>query len=96
REPLAECMRVRDLGIDTRSDTEILAHAATEGFIVLSHDVNTMTAAAYARVAAGEPMGGLLLVHQRNAVGPIIEDLVLIAVASEADEWTNQVRYLPL
>src|SRR5262249_31646256 len=42
REPLAECMRVRDLGLDARSDAEILAHAATQGFVVLSHDVNTM------------------------------------------------------
>ncbi len=96
REVLAECVRVRDVGLDARSDTEILAYAATQGFIVLSHDVNTMTAAAYARVAAGEPMGGLLLAHQRDAVGPIIEDLVIITVASEAEDWANQVRYLPL
>jgi hypothetical protein len=89
-------VRVRDAGLDTRSDAEILTYAATHGFIVLSHDINTMTAAAYARVAAGEPMGGLLLAHQRDPVGPIIEDLVMITVASEAQEWTNQVRYLPL
>jgi hypothetical protein len=96
REPLIECVRVHDLGLDTQSDLEILAYAATNGFIVLSHDVNTMTAAAYARMAAGEPMGGLLLAHQRDPVGPIIEDLVLITVASEAEEWTSQVRYLPV
>jgi hypothetical protein len=87
-------VRVRDVGLDTRSDAEILTYAATHGFIVLSHDIKK--AAAYARVAAGEPMGGLLLAHQRDPVGPIIEDLLMITVASEAQEWTNQVRYLPL
>jgi hypothetical protein len=96
REPLVECVRVRTLGLDARIDPEILAYAATQGFIVLSHDVNTMTAAAYARVATGEPMAGLFLAHQPDPVGPIIEDLVLIALASAAQDWANQVRYLPL
>jgi hypothetical protein len=55
-----------------------------------------MTAAAYARVAAAQPMNGLLLAHQRDPVAVIIEDLILIAVASEAGDWTNQVCFLPL
>lgn len=41
-------------------------------------------------------MNGLFLVHQRNPAGPVIEDLVLIWADSEAEEWAQQVRFLPL
>jgi hypothetical protein len=96
REPGLECVRVRDIGLQNRSDSEILDYAAAHGFIVVSHDVNTMTAAAYTRVAAAQPMNGLLLANQRDPVAEIIEDLILIAVATEAGDWTNQVCFLPL
>ena len=95
-EPAAEVLRVREVGLEARPDAEVLAYAAAEGWIVLSHDVNTMSAAAFARLAGGEPLNGLLLVHQRSPIAPVIEDLVLIWASSEAEEWAGQVRYLPL
>ena len=55
-----------------------------------------MSADAYARVGAGEPMAGLLLAHQRTPLAPIIEDLHLIWASSEAEEWVNRVEFLPL
>jgi hypothetical protein len=55
-----------------------------------------MTAAAFERIAAGEVMNGLLLAHQRDPVGGVIDSLVLIWQASEAEEWAGQVAYLPL
>ena len=47
REPALEFIRARDVGMSDRSDTEVLAYAAQQGFIVVSHDVNTMTNAAF-------------------------------------------------
>jgi len=41
-------------------------------------------------------MPGLLLARQRRPIGPIIDDLLLIWAASEAEEWHNVVRFLPL
>jgi Domain of unknown function (DUF5615) len=96
REPAVEFLRARELGIEERSDTEVLAHAAAGSWIVVSHDVNTMTAAANARLATGQPLAGLLLVHQRDPIAPIIDDLILIWATTEAEEWANQVRFLPL
>jgi hypothetical protein len=55
-----------------------------------------MPAAASARLAAGQSLAGLLLVRQRDAIGPIIDELVLIWASSDADEWRDQVRFLPL
>jgi hypothetical protein len=96
REPTIEIVRVREVACHERQDAEVLAYAATQQLITLSHDVNTMPAAAYSRMAAGQTMPGLLLVQQRHPYRQTIEDLVLIAVASEAEEWINQVRFLPL
>src|SRR5271165_6218050 len=95
REPAAEFARLRDLGLATRSDPEVLDFAARENWIVVSHDVNTMREAACACLATGLPMNGLLLSHQRTPISPIIESLVLIWAASEAAEWAGRVDFLP-
>ena len=58
--------------------------------------MNTMPAAAYARLVAGKTIAGLLMVQQTDPVGVIIENLLLIWSASEAEEWNNQVCFLPL
>jgi Domain of unknown function (DUF5615) len=96
REPGMEFSRLRDLGLATRSDPEVLEFADKENWIVVSHDVNTMREVACTRLGAGLSMGGLLLVHQRTGVSPIIESLLLIWAASAAEEWAGQVEFLPI
>lgn len=96
REPAAEFARLRDLGLVTWSDAEVLEFAAAENWIVVSHDVNTMRDAAYNRLKAGLVMHGLLLASQRSSMSSIIESLLLIWAASEAEEWTGQIEFLPL
>ena len=48
----------RDHGMNMLPDAEILAYAAREGLLVVSHDVNTMPAAAFARLSAGGSFPG--------------------------------------
>jgi hypothetical protein len=96
-----ESQRLKSCGFEKsvsheRPDAEVLAYAAAHQLITLSHDVNTMPAAAYARMAVGQTMHGLVLVRQRSPYRRAIEDLVMIAMASEAEEWINMVRFLPL
>lgn len=88
--------RVREVGLYNRPDEDILDYAAQHGFIVVSHDVNTLPAAAYARLAAGNKIAGLLMVQQTHPISTIIDNLLLIWSASEAEEWENQVYFLPL
>src|SRR5207249_3690661 len=95
RAPSADFSRVREIGLHDRPDAEVLEYAVARGFIVVSHDVNTMPAAAYERLAAGKPIAGLLMVQQTSSIGLIIENLLLIWSASEAEEWENQVCFLP-
>jgi predicted nuclease of predicted toxin-antitoxin system len=95
REPIIEFVRARDAGMADRPDVEILEFAAEQDLLVVSHDVNTMPGHAYARLAAGQPMPGLLMIQQMDPVREVIDDLVLIWAASEAQEWSGQVRFLP-
>ncbi len=83
REPTAECARVRDFGMGDASDDAILEYAARQGWLVVSHDVNTMPAAAFARQAKGRAMAGLFMVPQSEPIRAVIESLLLIWSASE-------------
>jgi len=94
-EPAVETLHVRDVGLASAPDEQVLAYAAAGGWIVVSHDVSTMTAAAYMRVVAGEPMSGLFIAAQEAALSPTIDTLLVVWAASEAEEWHDQVRYLP-
>jgi predicted nuclease of predicted toxin-antitoxin system len=96
RDPRIEFLHVRDVGPPDLSDPDILEWAAQHGYLLVTHDVNTMTFHANARLRDGRPLAGLLLVHQLQPVAPVIESLLLIAGASEAEEWVDQVRFLPL
>jgi hypothetical protein len=96
REPAVEFARLREFGLERLPDTDVLRFAAREGWVVVSHDVNSMTAAAFSLLAANEPIAGLLLVHQADGIAPVLDSLVLIWSASEAEEWLGLVEILPL
>ena len=94
-EPTTEFFRVRDIEMSESSDEDILGYAERETLLVVSHDVNTMPAAAYARLTAGESFPGLFMVQQTLPIRPVIESILLIWSASELEEWTDQVVFLP-
>jgi hypothetical protein len=48
------------------------------------------------RLKAGLPMTGLILVRQAAALGQVIDDLVLLAEATIAEEWEGTIAFLPL
>lgn len=95
QEPAIEIVRLRELGLDRSDDAEVLKYASLHGMAVLSHDVNTMIEVAATRIRDGEPMHGLFVTDQRGPLAPVIESLVVIWVASEAEEWQGRIVYLP-
>jgi predicted nuclease of predicted toxin-antitoxin system len=94
-EPTVEFARLREFGLEELPDIDVLRFAARERSIVVSHDVNSMTATAFAMVAAGEAMHGLLIVHQDRPTAPVIESLLLILSETEAEDWIGRMAYLP-
>jgi len=94
--PSVDLVRVQDIGLVGADDPAILDWAAKQGRVVLTHDVSTMTAHAYERVLAGQPMRGVIEVPRDVAVGRAIDDLALLVECAHEEEFEGQVRYLPL
>jgi Domain of unknown function (DUF5615) len=94
--PAIDMLRVQDIGLSGADDPTVLAWAAQERRIVLTHDVATMITFAYERIQAQLSMPGLFEVSRRVPVGLAIEEVILIADCSLEGEWEGQVRFLPL
>ena len=96
RNPEVDVVRVQDAGLSGADDPAVLAWAAAEGRVLLTHDVATMTRYAYERAVRGEPMPGVFEVARTVPVALAIDDLLLLTEGSLEGEWEGQVRYLPL
>jgi predicted nuclease of predicted toxin-antitoxin system len=96
REPSLDAVRVQDVGLRQADDPTILAWAATEGRVLLTHDARTMIGYAYARVRAGQPMPGVIEVPRNIPTGRAIDELLLVVLGTLEGEMEGQVRYLPL
>jgi hypothetical protein len=96
QQPEIDVVRVQDVGLSGADDPDVLAWAAEEGRVLLTHDVRTITRYAYERVAAELPMPGVFEVSRALPLGQVVADLVLVATCSLPGEWEGQVRYLPL
>src|SRR4051794_27378256 len=82
-------------GHDTCADEELLARANALRRILFTHDVRFRALAEkwqrqiheFAGLIFGSQLGG--------TIGQYVQDLELIAKASEPDEWRNVVQFLP-
>jgi predicted nuclease of predicted toxin-antitoxin system len=77
RMPDLDVARVQDVGLSQATDPAILARAAGERRILLTHDRETVPGFAYQRVRAGEPMAGVFLVSDHMPKGVAIDQLML-------------------
>lgn len=66
---------IREVGLARTKDAGVLEWSARAGYILLTHDVSTMTAAAYQRLKQGLPMAGLVVAPRRMKVGEAVRAL---------------------
>jgi Domain of unknown function (DUF5615) len=102
---IVRAVRHRDSAIDFQTahearlhgvdDDVVLAQAAEEGRLLVSHDYRTMPTHFATFVRTRTSAGGLL-VSQALPLVEVVEDLLLIWEASEAEEWINRFDTLPL
>jgi hypothetical protein len=85
---------IEGLGTGTK-DPALLRWAETNGFSIVTNDRNTMPAHAEDHLRAGNHTGGVFIIRKGFSAREIIEWLILIHEASQAEEWTDQVRYIP-
>jgi predicted nuclease of predicted toxin-antitoxin system len=84
-----------EAGLIGQQDPGVLAIAAREGRVLLTHDVRTMPQH-FASFIGEHTSAGVLLVPQSLTRRHVVEDLLLIWTALEAEEWTDRIMSLPL
>jgi hypothetical protein len=93
--PQADFVRVVDVGLSGAPDDAVLQWAASEDRVVVTHDVNTMLSVGFDRVAAGEPMPGIVAIPQSASIGQVVNDLILIVTCARDDDLRDQIVHLP-
>lgn len=97
-------LRLREVDVLTAQDDgtteledDLLLDRATElGRVLFSLD-DDLLREANKRQQKGEYFAGVVYAHQLNiTVGQCIDDLELLAKATDSKEWENSVVYLPL
>jgi hypothetical protein len=96
REPAIDVLDVKTAGLRGTADPALLELAAQQDRVLITYDRNTMTRHFRDRLDAGKPSPGVFIPPQHeSAIGGIIESLLLVWAASQAEEWRNQIAYLP-
>jgi len=83
-------------GLSTATDPALLAWAAQEKRLLVTHDWRTMPSHAATLIAAGESIAGLLVVPRRLPINLVIDELELIVICSDEADWQNIIKRLPL
>lgn len=95
QEPAVDFQTATAAGLARLKDRAVLALSARDGRLLVTHDHRTMPRH-FAEFIAQGTSPGLLVVPQRLSVASVVEELMLIWLATEAEEWTNRVSFLPL
>jgi hypothetical protein len=96
REPKINLVRVRDVFPPHTPDPVVLEWAAREGRILITQDENTMVGYAWDRVRASQAMPGLIVRGKGVTIRQAIDDLLLVACCGAAEDFKDQVHFLPL
>jgi hypothetical protein len=104
RRAITDTLRVRGVDVLTAQadgagrlpDPQLLDRAMRLGRVLFSQDEDLL-AEACRRQRASEHFAGLVYAHQvRVSIGRCINDLELIAKATDPQDWADRVEYLPL
>ena len=95
REPGIDFALPQAMISERMKDPDVLDLAHLSGRIVVSHDVTTMPHW-FRQCVEERSCAGLILVPDKVPIRYAIEDLLTIWHATDAEEWTNRIQWLPL
>jgi hypothetical protein len=95
REPDVDFERPQGVIPEGMPDPGVLAGAASRGRILVTHDIRTMPRY-FGEFINDRDCPGLILGPRSLSIGQAIEEILLIWNISEAEEWTNRFRRLPI
>jgi thiamine monophosphate kinase len=88
RAPAIDFQTAHEAGLHGLDDQAVLAQAARESRLLVSHDRRTMPNH-FANFTTTRASAGVILISQNLSIMQAVEDLILIWEASEAEEWVN-------
>jgi hypothetical protein len=77
-------------------DLEVLAAATQDGRILVTHEIRTMPGHFAEHLKTHGTSPGVFLVPQRLPIGVAIEELPLLWLSTDAEDWKNRIVWLPL
>jgi len=96
RIPSIDYLIVQETELRHAEDPAILAWAAEQKRILITHDKDTIPQFAYERVRANQSMPGVILVPEELSIGRAIDELLIVMECSDQSEYENLVVHLPL
>lgn len=96
--PDLEVWMIGDPGAPARGtlDPEILVWCEDNGFLLVTNNRKSMPGHLHDHLALGRHIPGILVINPALTMGQLIDELVLVAVASELDEYRDLLLYLPV
>ena len=97
-EPSLTVLAVGDEGAPPKStpDPEILEWCEQHQFNLVTNNRESMPQHLSDHLSAGNHVPGIFTINLEVPMGKIIEELLLIASASDTDEYIDRITYIPL
>lgn len=93
--PDLDFQTAEEAGLRGLADSEVLARAADDSRILVTHDRRTMPTY-FADFIQRRESPGVIIISQRVSVRRAMDELALVWEASNPEEWTNLIVELPL
>ncbi|PYP82362.1 MAG: hypothetical protein DMF61_26640 [Blastocatellia bacterium AA13] len=94
RLPQLDYLIVQDIGLGGLDDPAVLDWAGTEGRVIVTHEVNTMTKFSSDRMKRLLLIPGVIVVPEQLEIGRAIDDLQVIVECSTPADLENQIQYV--
>jgi predicted nuclease of predicted toxin-antitoxin system len=77
-------------------DPEIICWCENNNFVLVTNNRTSMPVHLADHIALGHHVPEIFILNPNLSIGENLEELVLIALASEEDEYQDRIVYLPL
>ena len=94
REPNLDFRSANEAGLEGIKDPEVLALAAQDGMVLVTHDRKTMPTE-FGQFITSQTSSGVLILSQNLPISEAIDAIILVWEASTAEEWINQIMTFP-
>jgi len=95
RVPQIDFQTATEAGLEGLKDENVLLIASAENRILVTHDRRTMPHH-FADFMLHSECPGVIIVSKKMEISSIIDELILIWIATDANEYVNSIKYLPI